>query len=193
VLNPKKKQQTRLQGKVFNSKSIKKKILRTIFLSLEIGPSSLGQNIEHIFHRHGHRICNRHGDVWKSTSSTEVSMPIQFLGSRFGGHRYFSLRIPTRRILYVCRGQTVMDRVVQFQQEDRRQRLAWDPGIAGLSSSLTDRGEWTIAGESYSNFPFSTTLEGASRRSCSTSFWHHHVQLMETMWILVEIWRMESF
>jgi hypothetical protein len=134
-----------------------------------------------------------HGDVWTGTSSTEVSMPIQFLGSRFGGHRYFSLRIPARRILYVCRGQTVVDRVVQCQQEDHRQRLAWDPGIAGLSSSLTDRGEWTIAGESYSNFPFSTALEGASRRSCSTSFWHHHVQLMETVWILVEIWRMDSF
>jgi hypothetical protein len=92
-----------------------------------------------------------------------------------------------------------VDRVVQCQQEDRRQRLAWDPGIAGLSSSLTDRGEWTIAGESYSNFPFSfsvegsTALEGASRRSCSTSFWHHHVQLMETVWILVENWRMDSF
>jgi hypothetical protein len=44
-------------------------------------------------------------------------------------------------------------RVVQCQHEDLRQRLAWDPGIAGLSSSLTDRGEWTISGESYSNFP----------------------------------------
>jgi hypothetical protein len=53
-----------------------------------------------------------HGDVCTGTSSTEVSMPIQFLGSRFGGHRYFSLRIPARRILYVCRGQTVVDRVV---------------------------------------------------------------------------------
>jgi hypothetical protein len=134
-----------------------------------------------------------HGDVWTGTYSTEVSMLIQFLGSRFGGHRYFSLRILMRRILYVCRGQIVVDRVVQFQQEDRRQWLAWDPRIAGLSSSLTDRGEWTIAGESYSNFPFSTALEGASWRSCSTSFWHHHVQLREIVWILVEIWRMESF
>jgi hypothetical protein len=34
-----------------------------------------------------------HGDVWTGTSSTLVSMPIQFLGSRFSGHRYFSLRI----------------------------------------------------------------------------------------------------
>jgi hypothetical protein len=68
-----------------------------------------------------------------------------------------------------------MVRVVQCQHGDLRQRLAWDPGIAGLSSSLTDRGEWTIAGESYSNFPFifsvegSTELEGASWRSCITS------------------------
>jgi hypothetical protein len=45
-----------------------------------------------------------HGDIWTGTSSIEVSMPIQFLGSRFGGHKYFSLRIPARRILYVCRG-----------------------------------------------------------------------------------------
>jgi hypothetical protein len=44
------------------------------------------------------------GDIWKGTYSIEVSMPIQFLGSRFGGHRYFSLRISARRILYVCRG-----------------------------------------------------------------------------------------
>jgi hypothetical protein len=39
-----------------------------------------------------------HGDVWTGTSSTLVSMPIQFLGSRFSGHRYFSLRIQVRRI-----------------------------------------------------------------------------------------------
>jgi hypothetical protein len=52
-----------------------------------------------------------------------------------------------------------MVRVVQCQHEDLRQRLAWDPGIAGLSSSLTDRGEWTIGGESYSNFPLSFSVE----------------------------------
>jgi hypothetical protein len=46
-----------------------------------------------------------HGDVWTGTSSTEVSMLIQFLGSRFGGHRYFILRIPGEEDLYVCRGQ----------------------------------------------------------------------------------------
>jgi hypothetical protein len=92
-----------------------------------------------------------------------------------------------------------MVKVVQCQHEDFRQRLAWDPGIIGLSSSLTDRGEWTIAGEIYSNFPLSFSvkrsapLAGISWRSCSTSFWHQHVQLMEAVWILVEIWRMDSF
>jgi hypothetical protein len=140
-----------------------------------------------------------HGDVWIGTSSTEMPIQIQFLDSRSGGHRYVSLRIQERRIQYVCRGQTVMVRVVQCQHEDLRQRLAWDPGIAGLSSSLTDRGEWTIAGESYSNFPLSFSVErsaslaGVSWRSCITSVLHQHVQLMEVVWILVEIWRMDSF
>jgi hypothetical protein len=140
-----------------------------------------------------------HGDVWIGTSSTEMPIQIQFLDSRSGGHRYVSLRIQGRRIQYVCRGQTIMVRVVQCQHEDLRLRLAWDPGIAGLSSSLTDRGEWTIAGESYSNFPLSFSVErsaslaGASQRSCITSVGHQHVQLMEAMWILVEIWRMDSF
>jgi hypothetical protein len=134
-----------------------------------------------------------HGDVWIGTYSTEMPIQIQFLDNKSGGRKYFSLRIQERRIQDVCKGQTVMGRVVQCQHGDLRQRLEWDPGIAGLSISLNDRSEWTIAGESYSNFPFSTALEGASRRSCSTLFWHHHVQLMETMWILVEIWRMESF
>ena len=140
-----------------------------------------------------------HGDIWTGTSSTEVSMPIQFLGSRFGGHRCFSLRILARRILYVCRGPTIMIRVVQCQHEDIRQRLAWEPGITGLSSSLIDSGEWTIVGENYSNFPLifsverSASLGVASRRSCITLVRHQYVQLMEAMWILVEIWRMDSF
>ena len=92
-----------------------------------------------------------------------------------------------------------MVRVVQCQHEDLRQRLAWDLGIAGLSSSLTDRGEWTMGGEIYSNFPLifsverSASLAGASWRSCITSVGHQHVQLMEVMWILVDIWRMDSF
>jgi hypothetical protein len=82
-----------------------------------------------------------------------------------------------------------MVRVVQGQHGDLRQRLAWDPGIAGWSISLVDIGEWTFAGGSCSNFPFSfsvegsTTLQGVSQRYCSTTFWHLHVQLMEVVWI----------
>jgi hypothetical protein len=68
-----------------------------------------------------------------------------------------------------------------------------------LSISLTNRGEWTLAGESYFDFPVSfsieesTSLEGISWRSCSTSLWQQHVQLMETVLVLVWTWRMDSF
>jgi hypothetical protein len=92
-----------------------------------------------------------------------------------------------------------MVRVVQGQHGDLRQRLAWDLGIAGLSISLTDRGEWTFAGESHFDFTLSfsvegsTSLKGVSQRSCSTSFWHQQVQLMEVMLILVVAGRMDSF
>jgi hypothetical protein len=58
------------------------------------------------------------GDGWIGTSSTKMPLQIQFLDSRSGGHRYFSLRIQERRIQYVCRGQIVMVRVVQCQHED---------------------------------------------------------------------------
>ena len=121
------------------------------------------------------------GDVWIGTSSIEKPMQIQFLDNRSNGHRYFSLRIPERRIQDVCRGKIVMVSTVQCQYEDLRQRLAWDPGIAGLSISLNDKGEWTLAGEICSDFPLSfsvdgsTSLEGVSWRSCGTSFWHHQV------------------
>jgi hypothetical protein len=120
-------------------------------------------------------------DVWIGTSSTETPIQIQFLDSRSSDHRYFSLRIPERRIQDVCRGQAVIVRAVQCQHEDLQQRLAWDPWITRLSSSLNDRGEWTIAGESYSNFPLIFSVErraslvGASRRSCITSIEHQHV------------------
>jgi hypothetical protein len=110
----------------------------------------------HLIIRIGHR------DVWTCTSSTEMPLQIQFLDNRSGGHRYFSWRTQERRVQDVCRGQTVMVRVVQCQHEDLRQRLAWDPGIAGMDISLTDRGEWTIAGESCSNFPFSFSVEGST-------------------------------
>jgi hypothetical protein len=121
------------------------------------------------------------GDVWTGTLSTDIPLLIQFLDNRSSSHRYFSLRIQERRIQYVCRGHTVKVRVGQCHHEDLQLRLAWDPCIVGLSSSLTDRGEWTIAGESYSNFPLSfsversTSLAGASWRSCITSVGHQYV------------------
>jgi hypothetical protein len=92
-----------------------------------------------------------------------------------------------------------MIRVVQGQHGDLQHRLAWDPGIAGLSISQTDRGECTIGGESCSNFPLSSNIErsaslaGVSQRYCNTSFMHQHEKLMEAVWILVENWRMDSF
>jgi hypothetical protein len=126
-------------------------------------------------------ITPRRGYVWIGTSTIEVSSLIQFIDNRSNGHRYFSWRAQERRIQDVCREQTVRVRVVQWNHEDLRQSLAWDPGIAGLRKSLTDRGEWTFLVEIYSNFPLSFSVErsaplaGVSRRSCSTSFWHQHV------------------
>jgi hypothetical protein len=64
---------------------------------------------------------------------------------------------------------------------------------------LTDRGKWTFAEESCFDFPLSfsveesTSLEGVSRRSCRTSFWHQHVQLMEAVLIFIVSQRMDSF
>jgi hypothetical protein len=85
-----------------------------------------------------------HRDVWTCTSSTKMPLQIQFLDIKSGGHRYFSWRTQERRVQDVCRGHIVMVRTVQFQHDDLRQRLACDPGISGLSSSLTDRGECTL-------------------------------------------------
>jgi hypothetical protein len=87
---------------------------------------------------------------------------------------------------------------VQCQHGDLRQSLAGYPGIAGLSISLHDRDEWTVAGEICFEFPLSfiveesTSLEGVSRRSGNTSFRHQHGQLMEIVLILVVSWRMDS-
>jgi hypothetical protein len=56
-----------------------------------------------------------------------------------------------------------------------------------------------MAGESYSNLPLifsverSASVVGASQSSCITSVRPQHVKLMEAVWILVEIWRMDSF
>jgi hypothetical protein len=109
------------------------------------------------------------------------------------------LRIQEWGIQYVYREQIVMVRVMQHHHGDPWQRLAWDLGIAGLSISRTDRGKWTLAWESCFDFPVSfnveerTSLEGASWRSCSTSLWQQHMQLMETVLVLIWIRRMESF
>ena len=91
-----------------------------------------------------------------------------------------------------------MVNIVQCHHDDIRQRLALDPGIAGLDISLMDRSKWAFAGESCYDFPLnfsieeSTSLEGVSPRSGSTSFRHQHGQLMEAMLILVVSWRMDS-
>ena len=59
-----------------------------------------------------------HGDVWIGTSSTKVSLLIQFLDIRSNGHMYFSWRTQDRGIQDVCRRQTVMVRIVQGQGGD---------------------------------------------------------------------------
>jgi len=121
-----------------------------------------------------------HGDGWAGTTSTKMFIQMQLLDSRSKCHKYFSLRIQEWRIRYIYREQSGMVNIVQCQHGDLRQRLAWDPGIAVLSISLTDKGEWTFVGESCSDFPLSfnveesTPLEGDSQRSCSTSLWHQH-------------------
>ena len=78
--------------------------------------------------------------------------------------------------------QTVMIRVEQHRHDGPCQRLAWDPGITGLGSSLNDGDEWTFVGGSHFDFTLSfsigesTSLTGDSLRSCSTSLWQQHVQ-----------------
>ena len=96
-------------------------------------------------------------------------------------------------------GKKSMIRVVQSQCDGPFQRLAWDPGITGMGISLTDRGEWFFAGENHFDFPLRfniggrTSLFGDSLRSCSTSLWQQHVQLVEVVLGLVRSWRTDSF
>jgi hypothetical protein len=140
-----------------------------------------------------------YGDGWVDTTSTEVLLPMQLLDSRSSFHRYSSVRIQEWGIQYVHSERIVMIKVVQRQRGDIWQRLPWDPGIAGLSISSTNGGEWTLAGESYFDFQLSfsieesMSLEGDSLRSCSTSLRQHHVLLVETVLVLVWTWRMGSF
>jgi hypothetical protein len=92
-------------------------------------------------------IMIEHGDGWADTTSTEIILQMQILDNRSSCHGYSILRIQEWGIQYVYMEKTVMVRVVQCQRGDPWQRLAWDLGIAGLSISLTDRGEWTLQGK----------------------------------------------
>jgi hypothetical protein len=64
---------------------------------------------------------------------------------------------------------------------------------------LTDGDEWIFAGGSHFDFPVrfsiggSTSLVGDWLRSCSTSLWQQHVQLVEVVLGLVWSWRTYSF
>jgi hypothetical protein len=53
------------------------------------------------------------GDGWTGTTSIGKFLQVQFLDSRFNGHRYFNMRFQERRIQYVCRAKTFIVRVVQ--------------------------------------------------------------------------------
>jgi hypothetical protein len=85
------------------------------------------------------------------------------------------------------------------QHDDPFRRLAWDPGITGLGISLTDRGEWILAGGNPSDFPLSFSFEESvslfsdSLRSCSSSLWWQNVQPKEAMFGLEWSWRSGSF
>jgi hypothetical protein len=90
----------------------------------------------------------------------------------------FQLEDPGVEDPVYIQGQSGMVNIVQFQHGDILQRLTWDPGIVGLSISLSNRGNWTFVGDSCFAFPLSfnveesISLEGVSRRSYNTSFWH---------------------
>jgi hypothetical protein len=71
------------------------------------GTCPMGRDLSfHLIIRIGHR------DDWKCNSSIEMPLQIQFLDSRSDGHRYFNWRTQERRVQDVCRGQTIMVRVV---------------------------------------------------------------------------------
>ena len=103
------------------------------------------------------------------------------------------------RVQYGYFEKIVMIRVEQHQHDGPCQRLAWDPGITGLGILLTDGDEQTFAGGSHFDFPLSfsigesTSLAGDSLRSCSTSLWQQHVQLVGAMLSLVWSGRIDPF
>jgi hypothetical protein len=140
-----------------------------------------------------------YGGGWADVDSTKIPLQVQFLDCRPRFHRYFSMRIREWWIQYVYFGQTVMIRVMQRPCDDPCQRLAWDPKITGMGFSLIYGDEWIFAGGSHFEFPVSfniggsTSLVGDSLRSCSTSLWQQHVQLVEDVLGLVWSWRTDSF
>jgi hypothetical protein len=109
------------------------------------------------------------------------------------------MRIHAWRVQYGYFEQTVMIRVEQHQHDGPCQRLAWDPGITWLGISLTDGDERTFAGGSHFDFPLSfsigesTSLVGDSLRSCSTSLWQQHVQVVGAVLSLVWSGRIDPF
>jgi hypothetical protein len=139
-----------------------------------------------------------YGGGWADDDSTEIPVQVQLLDRRLSFHRYFSMRIQEWGIQYVYFEQTIMITVVQCPCDGPCQRLAWDPGITGLGISLTDGDEWIFAGGGHFDFPMSFNIRGStslvcdSLRSCSTSLWQQHVQLVEVVLGLVRSWRIDS-
>jgi hypothetical protein len=86
-----------------------------------------------------------------------------------------------------------MIKVVQRHCGDPGQRLAWDPGITGLSIPLIEGGERILAGGSHLDFPVSfsiegsTSLEGDSLRSCSTHYGNNMCNWWRPCWSWYEL------
>jgi hypothetical protein len=140
-----------------------------------------------------------YGGGWADVDSIEIPLQVHLLDNRPSFHRYVSMGIQKWGIQYVYFEHIVMIRVVQCPRGGPCQRLAWDPGITGLGISLTNGDEWIFARASHFDFPVSfsiggsTSLVGDSLRSCSTSLWQQHVQLVEVVLGLVQSWRTDSF
>jgi hypothetical protein len=125
----------------------------------------------------------------------ELPLQVMSLVSRFISYRYFSRGFQERRLQYEHIGQTVMIRVEQRQHDGPFRRLAWDPGITGLSSSTTMRDKMVLIGENHSDFPLGFRLEegislSSDSLSCgSASLWRMYIQLEEAVHVFVRLWR----
>jgi hypothetical protein len=76
--------------------------------------------------------------------------------------------------------------IAQHQHDDLRHILAWDSGIAGLSISLSDIGEWTFVGGSCSKFPLSFSVE----RSVSLEGSHEGLAIPHFGIRMSSLWRL---